>query len=260
VVTELTSVSSRAHDTLFLGECSLSGLGERLPLEWPTSPDTPTSPKRDYRSHYIYRGWEDLLDTTRWEYMSDFDWVLRLVDFEGLRDVLAQRLGWTSARGKKPFDPVSMFLFLGWQITNGWSRAQTLRNLRDPRYADYVERFGFEKNVWPTEGGVRYFLTALGQHSTVDGATIAVALDHDQCVEIAIQYLNQLIAGTVTLLRQAGLITSEAWKQALVCPDGTIHDAASSMRCASVKASCHQPTSPQQPRPCPAQENGKEGW
>ena len=185
--------------------------------------------------------------------------MLRLVDFEGLRDVLAQRLGWTSARGRKPFDPVSMFLLLGWQITNGWNRAQTVRNLHDPRYADYVERFGFEENVLPTEGGVRHFLTALGQHSTVDGATITVALDHDQCVEIAIQYLNQLIAGTVTLLREAGLITSEAWEQALACPDGMIHDAASSTRCASVKTSCHQPTSPHQPRPCPARENGKDG-
>lgn len=259
MVTELTSVSTRAHDTVFVDECSLSSLGQRLPLEWPTPPDTPASPKRDYRSHYVYRGWEDLLDTTCWEYLSDFDWVLRLVDFEGLRDVLAQRLGWTSACGKKPFDPVSMFLLLGWQITNGWSRAQTLRNLRNPRYADYVQRFGFEKNVLPTEGGVRYFLTALGQHSTVDGATITVALDHDQYVEVAIQYLNQLIAGTVTLLREAGLITSEAWEHALTCPDGMIHDAASRMRCTSVKASCHQTTSPQQPRPCPAQENGKDG-
>ena len=51
-----------------------------------------------------------------------------------MAEVLAQCLGWTSARGKKPFDPVSMFLLLGWQITNGWSRAQTLRNLRDPLY------------------------------------------------------------------------------------------------------------------------------
>jgi hypothetical protein len=107
VVTEVTSVSTRAHETVFVGECSLSGLGERLPLEWPTPPDTPASPKGDYRSHYVYRGWEDLLDTTRWEYMSDFDWVLRLVDFEGLRDVLAQ-LFWpksTSVLGLRPFSP-----------------------------------------------------------------------------------------------------------------------------------------------------------
>ncbi len=51
--------------------------------------------------------WEDLLDPATWKYLSDFDWVLRLIDFEGLRPVLAQRLGWTSAQGKKPFDPIS---------------------------------------------------------------------------------------------------------------------------------------------------------
>jgi hypothetical protein len=56
--------------------------------------------------------------------------------FDGLRPVLACRLGWTSARGYMPFDPVSSFLLLGWQITHRWTRAQTLRNLADPRYAD----------------------------------------------------------------------------------------------------------------------------
>lgn len=91
------------------------------------------------------------------------------VDFSGLRPILAQRLGWTSGRGRIPFDPVSMFLFHGWLTTNRWKRAQGLKNLADPRYADYRERFGFEEGVYPTEGGVRHFLTALGRHSESAG-------------------------------------------------------------------------------------------
>ena len=95
-----------------------------------------------YRSRYVYQGWDSLLDLAAWQHLSDFDLVLRLVDFSSLRPVLAQRLGWTSARGWTPFDPVSLFLLQGWQIVNGWSRAETLRKLADPRYADYAALFG----------------------------------------------------------------------------------------------------------------------
>ncbi len=139
---ELTPVETRAQDPTFVAQCSLNGLRDRLPLRWPAPPDTPHSPKKHYRSHYVYPspgsgqalGWEDadkrhpLEDPTAWEHFSDFDFLLRLLDYTSLRPVLAQLLGWTSARGQVPFDPVSIFLLTGWQITNGWSRAQTLRN------------------------------------------------------------------------------------------------------------------------------------
>ena len=144
----------------------------------------PPYPKKNHRSFYRYLGWEDLLDPAAWEHLSDFDLVLRLVDFSGLRPVLAQLLGWTSARGQTPFDPVSIFLLIGWQITNGWTRAQTLRNLSDPRYADYAHRFGFKDNVFPTEGGLRYFLTTFGRNSTT-GEKITV--DEKKHLEVAIQ-------------------------------------------------------------------------
>jgi hypothetical protein len=75
------------------------------------------------------------LDPAAWEHLSPFDLVLRLIDFRGLRPVLAQRLGWTSARDHTPFDPVSMFLLLGWQIDERWSRATVLKRVVDPRYA-----------------------------------------------------------------------------------------------------------------------------
>ena len=227
---ELTPVETRAQDPTFVAQCSLEGLQDRLPLVWPTPPDTPPSPKKAYRSHYVYPGWEDLQDPSAWEHLSDFDLILRLVDFSGLRPVLAQRLGWTSARGWIPFDPISIFLLTGWQITNRWNRTEPLRHLRHPRYADYAQLFGFENGIFPTEGGLRYWLTTSGQNST-DGTVIVV--DEEQQIEVAIQYLNTLIAQSVSLFVEVGLLSPEAWEKALVCPDGMLHEAASRMRCAA---------------------------
>jgi hypothetical protein len=203
----------------------------------------------------VYRGCADLDQPANWEHLSEFDLVLRFIDFEGLRPVLAARLGWTSARGYMPFDPVSIFLLLGWQLTNRWTRAQTLRNLVAPRYADYAQRFGFQKGRFPTEGGLRHYLTALGDHS--DGETLIV--DEDQSVQVTLQQLNALIAQSVTLIHAAGVLSQNAWSHALICPDGMIHRAASRMTCTSVTDTCYQPLTPDQPRPCPARETGREG-
>lgn len=256
---KVSAVEARAKDALFVGHCSFWELQGRLPLLWPTPPDVPPCPKKSYRSHYQYLGFEDLQDPKAWETLSDFDLVLRLVDFSGLRPVLAQRLGWTSAQGWRPFDPVSMFLLQGWQIVKGWTRAETLRNLRDARYADYAQRFGFQEGVYPTEGGLRHFLTALGHHSDAEGDTVTVELDKNRTVEVAIQYLNQLLVGAVTLIREADLLSPEAWSQALVCPDGMLHDAASRLRCAAVQDGCYQPATTDAQRVCPAQEKGRQG-
>lgn len=256
---KLSAVEARAQDSDFVVQCSLWGLQAQLPLRWPTPSDLPLSPKRRYRSQYVYLGWQDLQDPAAWDELSDFDLVLRLVDFSGLRAVLAQRLGWTSARGQIPFDPVSIFLLHGWQITNGWSRAETLNNLAKGRNADYAQRFGFTAGVFPTEGGLRYFLTTLGLHSDANGDSVSVKVNAKRTVEVAIQYLNQLLVGAVTLIGQAGLLSPEAWSQALVCPDGMLHHAASRMRCASVRETCYQPTTPDKPRPCPAKEKERQG-
>lgn len=256
---KLTAVEARAHDSDFVAQCSLSGLRARLPLCWPTPPGVPPSPKNRYRSQYVYLDWEDLQNPAAWKDLSDFEVVLRLVDFSGLRPVLAQRLGWTSPRGQTPFDPVSIFLLLGWQITNGWSRAKTLRNLAKKRYADLAERFGFVDGIYPTEGGLRHFLTALGHHSDANGDFVRVKVNEERTVEIAIQYLNQLLAGAVRLMRAAALLSLGAWNQAQICPDGMLHHAASRMRCASVRETCYQPTTPDRGRPCPAKENERQG-
>jgi len=253
--TALTAAEQRTQDPPFVTTCSWKALREQFPLGWPTPPSTPPCPKKAYRSHYVYRGATDLENLATWASLSDFDLVLRLVDFEGLRPVLAQRLGWVSARGYEPFDPLSFFLLLGWQITNQWNRTETLRHVAEDRYADYAQRFGFENGVFPTEGGVRHFLTALGQHS--EGEPITV--DEDQQIQVGWQRLNELIVQSVELIRAAGLLSPEAWSQALVCPDGMIHAAASRMDCTAVTATCYQPTTPEAPRPCPAKDKGHQG-
>ena len=205
MVTKLKPPQTRAQEEVFVQACSVAGLQARLPLPWPTPPETPPCPKRRYRSHYVPPSRDELTALTDWEALSDFDLLLRLVNFEGLRPVLAQRLGWTSARGQVPFDPVSLFLLLGWQTINGWSRSQTLQELHYVRNADYARRFGFSRGHGPTEGGLRYFLTTLGRHSDLDGPTVTLLLPDQTPVEVAVQQLNHLIAQSVALIRTAGL-------------------------------------------------------
>jgi hypothetical protein len=245
---------TRAQDEVFVSSCSVSGLQKRLPLSWPTAANTPPSPKKSYRSAYQYLGWDELADPASWEAYDDFDLLLRLVDFNGLRDVLAERLGWTTAKGQVPFDPVSLFLLIVWQLINGWSRAETLRNLRKPRYADYARHFGFRPEVFPTEGGLRHFLTVLGENSTARGECLSVE-QGDRVIGVAIQELNQLLVQSVALIQESGVLSEAAWQQALLCPDGQIHDAASCMRCQNVTESCYLPAT----RPCPAKEKGLRG-
>ena len=101
---------SRAKDDVFVSSCHFSALQKRLPLHWPKPTNAPSSPKKSYRSSYRYLGWEELEDPVNWAVYDDFELLLRLVDFSGLRDVLAERLGWCSAKGQVPFDPLSLFL------------------------------------------------------------------------------------------------------------------------------------------------------
>ena len=255
----LSPVQTRAADAAFVATCSVTGLAEMLPLPWPTPAETPPSPKRKYRSQYRYLGFDDLLEEDWPEQLSLFDLLLRLIDFEGLRPVLAQRLGWKSARGKVPFDPISVFLLHGWQLTNGWSRIQVLTEINKKKNADYARRFGFIDRDFPSEGGLRYFLTRLGEQSDLDPLTTLFEQTDGQTDTITVQGLNQLIIQSVGIIRQTDILSEEAWEQALICPDGMIHLAASRKRCGYVTDSCYQPTTPEQPRPCPAQDRGKRG-
>jgi hypothetical protein len=129
-----------------------------------------------------------------------------------------------------------------------------LRNIRKSRYADYARLCGFQEGVFPSEGGLRYFLTVLGKNSTAQEKSGSV-VSGDRQVAVAVQELNQLLAQSVDLLRASGVLSETAWQEALLCPDGQIHAAAARMRCQNVTASCYLPT----PRPCPAQEKDFRG-
>ncbi len=259
--TKLTLAQSRTQDGLFLSQCNLLSLQGSLPLQWPTPPEIPASPKKRYRSAYVYPWQTALADPEQflaWKDLADFDLLLRLVDFSGLRPVLAHLLGWKSGRGWEPFDPVSFFLLILWQITNRWSRSQMLKNLADERYADYAGYFGFRRGVYPSEGGVRYFLTVLGRNSEANAESVTIE-QGEILVEIAVQKLNLLLVQAVGVLRQAALLSPPAWEKALLCPDGQIHDAASRLRCISVNATCYQPCTPDHPRACPAKAKDRRG-
>ena len=256
-----TPQQTRAQDRAFVQQCNLMQLRQQLPLRWPTPAGQPPSPKKSYRSLYHYPWGEVCRDPGQvqaWLALGDFDLALRLVDFSGLRPVLAQRLGWKSGRGWEPFDPVSFFLLYLWQTSNRWTRQEMLNHLAEERYADFAAWFGFRNGVVPTEGGMRYFLTRLGSQSEASGEQVRVELEGNQTA-VPVQQLNQLLLQAVGLVRQAGLLSPTAWEQALVCPDGQIHDAASCVRCTCVSESCYQPCDPQHPRGCPAKAKDRQG-
>jgi len=258
---KLSPPQTRAAEVAFVSQCNLASLHPRLPLDWPTPPKTPPSPKKSYRSSYVYpfqAEVADLVQALAWKDLSDFDLALRLVDFSGLRPVLAHLLGWQSGRGWQPFDPVSLFLLVTWQIANRWTRSQTLRHLAAPRYADYARCFGFQEGEYPSEGGVRHFLTSLGSHSDASGETVTVE-QGEASVQVLVQELNLLLVGAVGVLRESQSLSEQAWKEALLCPDGQLHDAASQVHCISVTESCYQPCTPDQLRVCPAKQKERRG-
>lgn len=249
-----TPEQTRTQDGSWVARLDFKALQERLPLLWPAPADTPACPKKRFRSHYAYPGWDSLRDPAVWETISFFELLLGLIDFNPLRAVLAQLLGWHNDRGWIAFDPVSIFLLKLWQLSNNWSRSQVVVALKMPKYAELVQQLGFTHHL-PTEGGLRYIETSLGWHSEADGEVIAVQGEEGEPQQVAVQRLNELIVQSVVLLQQAGLIDEEIWQRALLCPDGMLHHTASRLRCTSVNADCYETV----PRTCAAKEKDKQG-
>jgi transposase len=79
-----------------------------------------------------------------------------------------------------------MFLLTSWQIVNGWSRAEALRNIQHPRYADYAQRFGFENGLFPWYNQIRNMGYTLC-HITHEGGYIMGKRTHRQTQLIHIQ-------------------------------------------------------------------------
>ena len=81
----------------------------------------------------------------------------------------------------------------------------------------------------------------------------------ESVVGVMVQRLNLLLAGAVGVMSQTPVLSPQAWGAALLCPDGQLHDAASAVRCISVRESCYQPCTPAHPRPCPAKDKQRRG-
>jgi hypothetical protein len=232
-----TAAAKRAVHPDFVPTFSLAAVQDRLPLTLPVPADTLPSPKIAYLSHYAYLGAADLADAAKLATLSPFEVALRLVDFSSLRDLLAGHYART-ARGQRPYDPVSMFLAICLRREQdiGWSKLATL--LVGEHGAGWRRLFGFQAGRTPCPAGLRGFFNAVG--------------------EATFDRLCPLFGET---LLAAGLASQHSTfpgdgpeRGVTITHDIMLHEARSGMRCLQVTASCYQP----RPRPCPARAEDKK--
>jgi len=237
VTKPLSASQKRARRPDFVATFSLAALQPQLPLRFP-APAAPPSPKHQYRSVYQYLGYAELADPTSLAVLEPFEIGLHLIDFSPLRNYLAQSYV-ASARGQTPFDPVSLLLCvcLRRELGLGWRRLARL--LAGQHGAGWRRLCGFQDGCTPAASGLRYFYHSIGPERC-----------EDLCCQVA------------DLLHQAGLLPNHstypgdpADRGVSICHDLMLHEAHSNMDCADVSATCYQPA----PRPCPAQQAGREG-
>jgi hypothetical protein len=240
-----TATQLREQVERFPTTFSLEALQPRLPLLFPsTVQDSASLPFRAL-SCYHYPGWTILNDPRQLAVLSAFYIVLHLIDFSPLRaELVALTAINLNAAGQTPFDPVSLFLccLLRWEKGLGWKTLARL--LASPEGEGWRRLFGFQDGCTPAASTMRRFYHALGE-----------TFDTDLCPRF------------MALIRTAALLpahsthptTTPTERGLPLAADGMLHDAHSTMRCGKVADTCYQPTSPENPRPCPAQEAGQEG-
>jgi hypothetical protein len=227
----------------FRSTFSLKAIADKLPFRFPSPFDGAEPLRFRALSWYTYPGWRVLTDPQRLASMSAFHVALHLIDFSTLRAELVALTDISlNAPGQTPYDPVSLFLccLLRWHEGLGW---ETLaKRLAGPQGGCWRRLFGFYDRT-PSASTMRTFYKGL-----------ALAFDTDLCPRF------------VALLHTVGLLPEHNTHEATpaqrglpVAVDGKLHDAHSAMRCSNVTDTCYQPTSSENPRPCPAQEAGKEG-
>jgi hypothetical protein len=233
-----TAARKRATHPDFVPTFSVHALRDQIPFSFPVPDEVPISPKPRYRSAYRYLGYDDLLDPSRRASLTFFEVVLRLIDFSPLRNYLAQCYYAPSAKGQKPFDPVSLFLCvcLRRQLCIGWRKLAKL--LAGEHGSGWRHLFGFSEDQTPSASGLRYFFDTLG-----------AAL------------FDELCPAFMDLLHQAGLLPEQTTfpgdpvqRGVSISHDIMLHHAHANMRCAQVTDTCYQPA----PRPCPAREADRE--
>lgn len=234
-----SAARKRAQHPAFVPTFSVQALRDRLPLLFPVPDGVPLSPKPHYRSAYRYLGYDDLLDPTVLVQLTEFEVALRLIDLSPVRDYLAQNAYKQSAKGQAPFDPVSLFLCVCLRREGECSWRTLAKLLAGEHGAGWRRRFGFHAGVTPSASGLRHFFNTVGK-----------------------ALFDELCPLFTDLLHQAGLLPKHSTfpndppqRGVSISHDLMLHDAHSNMQCTKVSETCYQPV----PRPCPAQEAGKEG-
>jgi len=148
--------------------------------------------KKSYRSAYRYPWQAEVSDPVQvlgWQELSDFDLLLRLVDFSGLRPVLAHLLdGNPAGAGSHSIRFPSSCWWPG-RLSIAGRAAKPSKTWSMSAMPDYARWVGFQNGVYPSEGGVRHFLTTLGRHSQASGKTVGVE-QGESVVEVLVQRLN----------------------------------------------------------------------
>ena len=136
-----------------------------------------------------------------------------------------------------------MFLccLLRWEKGLGWKSLAKL--LAGPEGVCWRELFGFREGCTPCASAMRGFYK-----------TLRTAFDTDLCPRFI-----ELIYAAGLLPKRTTHPHTPAHRGLPVAGDGMLHEAHSTMQCGQVTDSCYEPTCPQQPRPCPAQDKGFEG-
>ena len=239
-----TAAQLRETVPRFRTQFALENLHGQLPLRFPSPVPATESQRFRARSWYTYPGWAGLTDTTALEHLGGLYIALHLIDFSPLRAELVQITGiHTNAPGATPFDPISLFLccVLRWETRKGWKTLA--RFLGSPEGQCWRRLFGFHDGDTPAASTLRHCFCSGGP-----------------------AFVTDLCPRFIDVLLTAGLLpphTAHAPTPAQhgipVAVDGMLHDAHSTMRCSQVTDTCYHVTTVEDPRPCPAQEAGREG-
>jgi hypothetical protein len=237
----LRAPAQRASQPQFVPCFSLTALtGGPLPLE--PGLESPSLLKRRFRSHYrpcSRRQRYQFFSRCKEQPSQQPDWfvaALHLVDWTPLRPLLCHLTMESSARGQTPFDPLSLLLASLWKIQQRYSWDKTARELAHPERGQPWRRwFGFSAGATPTESTLRAFRQ-----------------------ELPGGFLNDCLGWFLAALERAGLLPRpEETHGYILAGDGQLHQARSRHRCHHAVATCYQPTSPTQPRPCPAHQKSQ---
>lgn len=231
----LRAPAKRTTQPQFVRRFSLRALGKTL-LPLGPQDTAPRWPPSHYRSWYRPVGkrrrrryWARALADPR-RRPSWFELALHLVDCAPLRATLPAP---ASARGEKPFDPLSLLLVCLWKIATAQPWSTVAGVLADPvQGAAWRQLLGFSLHDTPSESTLRAFRNRLPD-----------------------DFLNQVQQFFLQTLYQADLLPPVEPHGYILTGDGQLHDARTCHRCHHAVATCYQPLPPGQTRPCPAQES-----